>query len=424
MACVALSSGNCCQNRRFHATSRTHPVSPVLYILVALTLTSAAIAVAFSLGWRYLGRKPHALSWSLAFVAATGQWLFTTLVNLFPSASVYWALVSALALLVAAFGLRGHLQRTHGKVDPRRVWWPAGLIYAGVLASTLVWYHAGLQLGLVTGAAALALFYSTFLVLRYREHRTVSDWGAAASMTVLGVIQVVATTIAMAQGAADDPVLLERYRELNFLTLPGGYVAIAMFSLFLLATDFSDEMRDLAVYDQLTGLLNRRGFGELGTRAYATARREHHPISIIVTDIDRFKDINDRYGHPVGDKVIAHFARLLTSERRAVDFAARLGGEEFALVLPAVDLTDAAALAQRLCDRVAAEPIPSTNGEVWLTASFGVATLSAEDSCLSDAILRADHAVYASKRNGRNQVTLEARDNTDLTLPAKTATGF
>ena len=176
----------------------------------------------------------------------------------------------------------------------------------------------------------------------------------------------------------------------------------------MMASDISEKMKEIAVRDQLTGLLNRRGFNEYGEKAFAAARRAGAPLSLIMTDIDRFKHINDRFGHAAGDAALAHFARLFAEERRSEDIVARVGGEEFALLLPGTNLRDAMALADQLCEKIGSTPIDLTTVGLPMTSSFGVATISDNDTSLDDMTRRADRALYRSKRAGRNQVDLES----------------
>jgi diguanylate cyclase (GGDEF)-like protein len=167
-------------------------------------------------------------------------------------------------------------------------------------------------------------------------------------------------------------------------------------------------MKRIAVRDQLTGLLNRRGFNEYGEKAFSAAQRNGTPLSVVMTDIDRFKYINDRYGHAAGDTALAHFAELVAEGRRREDVIARVGGEEFALLLPGTDLRDAMALADQLCKKVGSTPMDLTDIGLPMTSSFGVASISERDTGLDDMVRRADRALYRSKRAGRNQVDLES----------------
>jgi diguanylate cyclase (GGDEF)-like protein len=198
------------------------------------------------------------------------------------------------------------------------------------------------------------------------------------------------------------------YLHVSFLTLPAGFMAMGMFVILMLASDLSEQMMEIAVRDQLTGVLNRRGLGEQGAAAYARSRRTDSPVSVIITDIDRFKAINDEFGHAVGDEALVHFSRLLLDARRADDVIARIGGEEFAVILPGTDLRNTMKIADSLCAKIEATPMQVDGRELKMTASFGVASISDRDSCLSDTIVRADRALYRSKRAGRNQVDLES----------------
>jgi diguanylate cyclase (GGDEF)-like protein len=176
----------------------------------------------------------------------------------------------------------------------------------------------------------------------------------------------------------------------------------------MMASDLSARMKEMAIRDELTGLLNRRGFNEYAERAYSAVRRAGLPMSVIMSDIDRFKRVNDKFGHAAGDMALAHFANLISETRRNEDVIARMGGEEFALLLPGTDLRDAMAIADQLCGRIGETPLEINGTKLAMTASFGVATIRDNDTSIYDVVLRADRALYRSKRAGRNQVDLES----------------
>lgn len=374
-------------------------------------MTSAIIAATFYLAWRFLGHEKHTLSWALAAVCATGQWLTYLAEPLFPNSGIFWLTVSAFAVGVITLGIRGHCQRTSCTVLPNKLWPITTAVYLGIVAATVIWPHVGVATAIAPLFATFALAMSARIVLKFREEPLAAEWAAAGALMIVGVLQLTAAFVALQQGRAGDPLYQQLFMHFSFLVLPGGLAAIAMSTVFLLASDFSLAMKSLAVQDQLTGLLNRRGFGERGAEAYRTATRDNAPIAVIVADIDRFKDINDGFGHAVGDLAISHFADVLKTEQRASDFAARLGGEEYALVLPGTDLPRAVRVAERLRERIAEATMQTDDGELRITASFGVAALTAADTCLSDVIVRADRAVYQSKREGRNRVS---RDSSKL----------
>lgn len=156
----------------------------------------------------------------------------------------------------------------------------------------------------------------------------------------------------------------------------------------------------LAAIDELTGLYNRRSFNGCLAAALSAARRHENPLSLIMIDLDHFKQINDTSGHYAGDQVLKAFAGLLQGIIRTEDHAARWGGEEFIILLPFTLCDAAVAMAERI--RVACEQEPMLQG---LTASFGVTQLQDEDD-IDSLIRRADDALYQAKHEGRNRVVV------------------
>ncbi|HQU42810.1 MAG: hypothetical protein B7Z73_02335 [Planctomycetia bacterium 21-64-5] len=157
--------------------------------------------------------------------------------------------------------------------------------------------------------------------------------------------------------------------------------------------------------DALTGLPNRRSFDEELLRRMDQWRRNKVPVSLLLVDIDRFKQINDRYGHPVGDAALKWVAGLHAKSLRKMDLAARYGGEEFAVILPGSKLSDATNVAERLRGTIAAQKFKEADHEFPVTVSIGVAVTVGEDDPAA-LIKRADEALYAAKHNGRNRAFL------------------
>ena len=168
-----------------------------------------------------------------------------------------------------------------------------------------------------------------------------------------------------------------------------------------------EELRRLATTDALTGCFNRRYFLELAHNEYQRSIRYHHPLSIIMLDIDHFKIINDTYGHPAGDEVLLQIVKLCQKKIRKNDLLARFGGEEFILLLPETSGKDAQVLAERL--RKDLENLlvyKEENIFIHTTVSMGIATLSPQRSTPLEKLLKyADEALYYSKENGRNRIT-------------------
>ena len=163
------------------------------------------------------------------------------------------------------------------------------------------------------------------------------------------------------------------------------------------------ELRRLATTDSLTGMLTRRAFAAEAAREVARARRTGGSMACIAFDIDHFKSINDRFGHAAGDRVLQTVARVCRENLRAVDVAGRLGGEEFAILLPEADVAQAVVVAERLRLALAEAAVPDGEAVIRLTASFGVAGLTPDETTADAALLRADAAAYDAKRGGRNR---------------------
>jgi diguanylate cyclase (GGDEF)-like protein len=156
--------------------------------------------------------------------------------------------------------------------------------------------------------------------------------------------------------------------------------------------------------DELTQMRNRRDFHELGEVALAQARRYNDPLALISLDIDHFKKVNDTWGHATGDETLRLVALIIGRMVRTSDIAARIGGEEFAIVLPRASAEQAAAMAERLRAAMEKAPLYHDNGELHFTASFGVALRTAETDSLDRLLAEADKALYEAKEGGRNRV--------------------
>ncbi|RMH61294.1 MAG: diguanylate cyclase [Zetaproteobacteria bacterium] len=169
-----------------------------------------------------------------------------------------------------------------------------------------------------------------------------------------------------------------------------------------------EELKHIAITDRLTGLYNRWYFDEVYAREWLRARRERHPLALLLLDVDYFKRYNDYYGHQAGDVCLQKVARVLKDTcRRPGDFAARYGGEEFVVVLPDTALANAVQLAQLIRAGVAALEMPHAASAVAqvVTVSVGASCmLPRDESCAEELLREADRALYRAKAEGRNRV--------------------
>jgi diguanylate cyclase (GGDEF)-like protein len=169
-----------------------------------------------------------------------------------------------------------------------------------------------------------------------------------------------------------------------------------------------DVVQRQAITDDLTGLVNRRRFKEALEAEVERARSFGEPLAIILADLDDFKRINDMFGHQVGDVVLRSFADLLRSHVRDVDVPGRIGGEEFAILLPGTDAGEAATVAERMRHSLGGMRLPDSDGQaVQMTSSFGIAQLGTSDSA-DDLLRAADEALYRAKSEGKNRIAKSA----------------
>jgi diguanylate cyclase (GGDEF)-like protein len=187
-----------------------------------------------------------------------------------------------------------------------------------------------------------------------------------------------------------DPVQIE------FLNDVAQQIALALENARLF-----HAMSQMATTDELTRIANRRKFMESLHLELQKARRTGQPLSLILCDVDHLKKINDSFGHAAGDTAIRHVAESLRQDRAESDLPARLGGEEFAVILPDTDILAAARAAEQICTTLASTPITKVG---TVTASFGVATFPDDGAEAKDLIKTADERLYTAKGAGRNQV--------------------
>jgi len=388
---------------------------PSFYVAIALMLISAMLGVMMVVAWRRFDRPAHALTWGAAF--GLGAAMFAARI-VYDLANPYaMLLMSGLGMGTAILLAVGHRQRVglpHGLPLLMAGWVGAILLLAGC---TLIWPHIGLQRAIAPGYAAIMILLAMRALKPAGRGPTAIE---IAGMVVLGIflaIEMVSFALGLAQGAAGDPHWSAIYRAARILVLPAAYSCVGIFLVFLLADDLATRMRRLAATDALTGIANRRGFEERAAGEMARSVRRHQPLAIVIADIDRFKAINDRFGHDGGDRALQAFADHIRIALRGQDVFGRLGGEEFAILLPDTGSAEAMLRIDALRASFESCRCPAISGK-QLTASFGVAMREDGDGSVGDILRRADHALYLSKRGGRNRSTLYGAEPSRRTAKA------
>jgi diguanylate cyclase (GGDEF)-like protein len=211
---------------------------------------------------------------------------------------------------------------------------------------------------------------------------------------------------------------IERLSRLVMVLLGAALAGLALTGLLLFRPMVAEVVRDRehleslirsletqASTDKLTGAYNRRTWDVEIRREFSKARRQENRLCLVMADLDYFKRVNDEFGHQRGDRVLQEFAQRLRQAVRASDTLYRLGGEEFAVLLPGTDIEQGRVTAEKLRERVAAAPLDG----VSITASFGVAETDGNESP-DEYFRRADQAMYVAKAGGRNRVEVRAKD--------------
>ena len=303
--------------------------------------------------------------------------------------------ILTVALEIAAYCIFFGLARWQRVLVP-----VAALSLAIVLAAGSAGAPVGYLTAIVAGVVALFTAAMAWILLRPRRR-------ASLLQRIIGVNDALfAVSVALwaaSNLASEVPLGKQAAQETAYLA---GYLLMIVngFGFLLLCKQKDDaEMARMATTDCLTGLPNRHAFLERAESARQAAIRQRQPLALAMMDIDHFKQINDRFGHASGDEALTVFAETARATLRKYETIGRLGGEEFAMVLPNTPLQSALQAAERLRQAVRASTVITSGTPYTMTVSIGVVVLDPNEE-LSAALARADHALYAAKSGGRDRV--------------------
>lgn len=295
--------------------------------------------------------------------------------------------LAGIALYGAAYWLIGRRHNGLGLV----------LIWSEVLVHTLL---GSLLVGWDSGFHYFLLMFIPAIVIANTR-------GQAVPMVLLLLAYYLGLQSASQHWGPLTPLSPNGLRVLNGIHIALVFGMSAALAGYYRSTILAAERRllRLATVDSLTRLNNRSHFQTLAAAELARARRTQEPVALVLCDVDHFKNVNDRYGHSVGDQALVHVAQVLSSNLRECDVLARWGGEEFLALLPMSDLPSAQTTAERIRQAINNTPLPIDGATLPLTLSLGVAQVHGADD-LQAAIVRADKALYRSKQDGRNRVSV------------------
>ncbi|CAG9171586.1 hypothetical protein LMG32289_02431 [Cupriavidus pampae] len=379
-------------------------VTPMSAPLALLVITAALGAMMLAIVWslRRCG-LPGVRDWCQANLIATVALVLFALRGMVPD--VLTVVVANAALAWALCMFYAGTERFCGTTPPWR-WLIVGTVgvAVGIAALRYVVDDFSARVALVSVFHALLCAGISLTLIRHRPRDRAASHFLTTATFALGFALAHATrgvlaAMSMLGDSLSAPGLNVVFLTLGALVMP----ALTMGAVLMIHDSLVRRLEAIANTDALTGVASRKAYEDEAARELARAVRGGPSPALVIIDIDRFKSVNDTWGHAAGDAVLREFARVAAEEIRATDRLARLGGEEFVILLPATGEAEARHVAERIRARAAANPVETLLGStVHYTVSGGVATWRAGET-LAQLSARADAALYRAKLDGRNR---------------------
>lgn len=410
-------------------------IDPKTLLLVSIGVFSL-MAVFMTLAGRI--RQERAYLWLAVGAAAfAGGWSLNLAANVYGNTLLTRATAEILLLLMPVFLLCATLEllRLHGV---HLVLTAAAAVLAFVFWLLVTFVDDEAVPGTMTSSLNGACYLATARIF-YRHAYPHNPIGRLiiGAIVVIGTAFMLRTVFLMYGTVLPLNLSAEVHGQIIYTMLLVDLLGIFLLALCYPLFDFlrteerlsvaNQRLTQLSEYDSLTGIYNRRVFLERLREAVERHRESYAPLSLILFDMDHFKQVNDTYGHAVGDQVLCHAVNSAQTALREGDVLARFGGEEFTLLLPETPLSAAVRIAERI--RKVLEESPTRAHAVpppRVTASFGVTAAVGPSESVEDLLYAADDAVYAAKREGRNRVCIRATRSGEAHrhgAPASPATG-
>jgi diguanylate cyclase (GGDEF)-like protein len=374
-------------------------------LAIVAVFVTAILGVLLIFAWRRDQGTDALLSWGVGYLlCAVGLGLLAAR-GAIPSVFSI-EIANAFNLLAYSFMLGG-ARSFGGREMPPAAYLVAPLVW--LIAMRLPPFEADINLRIIL-VSSLQIAFTSLVVYEFWRERAellLSRWPAIIVLLTHVAILLVRTPVVITRPWLSDTDFV---RSAPFAVMIFGSVLYTITFAFLLLsmTKERGELRHktAALVDSLTGLANRRAFLNDADALAERRAKGGEPLAVLLADLDRFKTINDRFGHAIGDRVLRVFADTISRTLRAQDVGGRLGGEEFAILLPKTNAADAARVAERI--RRSFAEVAKTVGmhAVASTVSIGVATTSAPTATVADLLAVADRALYRAKAEGRDRVVV------------------
>ena len=371
-----------------------------------LALVAATFAAVLLLLWSYhLNRQARSLLWTaVGFALGCVGVLSMALRESLPAWAYFGVGVASLILGIAL--IWGAMRIFNGR--PVRLWMMA--------AGPAIWLVSALIPGFVDDFRARmilsSLIIATCYALAAMEIRSVKDGLRTRTVTAMVLAgQSLFVLVRVPFSIIETTPTLPSFVDSSWFAISAFEAAVFVQVMSFLMISLTKErveqqLRDVALTDSLTGLGNRRAYFDWTAAALARGARADRPVAAVLFDLDRFKEINDRFGHPIGDSVIQAFADAARGRLRAGDFVARLGGEEFAVALPDTTDEQASYVARQINDAFTARVASLGHSGILGTASAGVADSRRGAQSVEELLTAADRALYEAKAEGRGVVRI------------------
>ena len=377
-------------------------IDPRTVVLFAALLAGLMTLILLSVRWSF-GGKIHGLSaWAAGMAAVALACLLSAFRGNWPDL-LSIVVANGLFLFSACSWTEGTLL-FYGR-PPRRKW----LALAGLASALLIAWHTlaepNYAVRLIVFTATASLLYATQagVALRHGERHFVT-WFFTGALMLESAMMLLRCVTGMVALGPDANFFSADHLQVAYLMLANSMPLVLSTGFFMAATrKIQVHLEELSRHDSLTNILNRRAFLEQFQNEQARHQRQRHELAVILLDIDHFKNINDTYGHAAGDAVLVRVCATVQQLLRKNDAFGRIGGEEFAILLPDTALGPALLVAERIRLSVAAM-VSLDNMQVTLSA--GITTLAAATETPQEAMRRADQALYRAKTTGRNRSVL------------------
>jgi diguanylate cyclase (GGDEF)-like protein len=377
------------------------PTSGTEVAFLFVALIQGTFAVLWAVGASLIQVRAPLIHWTVWSLLSAVTWL--TLSATIESPPLLGVLAGAIGIIALE---RGVCLFVHRKTRDRL---HVGLVIAIVLANLSMSDESSRHLQAAVNYGALAWLYCNVAFDMYAYSRTTLRWRWPVILAVPVFLAALVTALRVVRALLEPSSVVNVMAADSALNLRTAYLAVAL-ALALHATlvglvvaRLVSELQRLSRHDALTGLLNRRAMEESLDVQLRRSQRTNEPFAVMMLDLDHFKQINDRHGHPVGDLALQHVAQLFQHAMRATDSLARFGGEEFVLLLPAAPMAQAEAIAEMLRKLLERSPLASETTSITLSMSVGVARWREGDD-ISRLLSRADAALFQAKVQGRNRV--------------------